>query len=578
MMRGKETCDSCSKLRVKCHWESTDISLRCRRCSEYGLDCVFNGIPWTSSSTSIFQSSAPDTSTRSIYWGPSSNAGGHPLDLHSSRAPLSTPDVTTSNQMVPSLNPSFTDSSTAKGTIRLDISPRVRDHLFGIFFESIQPAWPVVTKDSLVRYPPTVLLEAAILGVAARHHTAIASWRDFAHLQDVIDSEVRALFGLRCAYEPSIQTLQALLLLSLRVELCSRSHRDFQRFSFRVSFACRMAQDLKCHLPESTGNGGPEEALRKTLWAACIFMDSYFSAVLGQDMNISRAHDDDFSLSRGPAQPGFFRTAVGFMACLRPVLRMGYSVLPHRDSTLYQEATANLSTIQWHQQYLETHKGAYSEYEFRFLQMMHSNTHLLFILGLRLATTPGDPYQDKIQAIVGSQTSWVVIQACQTLEWSTPELMHSIPGQLLVTLYSTTRALMVVVDVLRDRNCETAFSESVVRCLRGAVVSARAFMEFLALDKTWGKHWTQTHTLKAVFARLDCDSPVDETVPLLSSLPGMEPPSLETATAERDAYEYVDWDGFEGDFSNVILNPADWEDFFAQYDQGLNLSLPEYQS
>lgn len=468
----------------------------------------------------------------------------------------------------------------------------MRDHLHQVFFNAIQPAWPVVTTRSLVHYPPSPLLEAAILGVAARHHTAIVSWRDFAHLKDVIESGLRALFSIRSTYEPTIQSLQALLLLSLRLELCSKNHGDIQRVSFRIGFACRMAQDLKCHLavydPSTTDHD--DLSLHRALWAACIFLDTYMAAALGQVLRISIAHNEDFSLQRTvtgtmsdpkialPDNCRFFYTAVGLMSCLRTVLHLEYSVQPAKaSSVIYHEATDILHNLQWHQRYLENHESQFTHAEWKCLQMIHSNTHLLYIFGLRLSavTASVDILFDELQTLIRSESLPVIVQACQTLDWSTPELIQSIPGQLLITLYSTTRALMIVVDVLRDTiTCETAVSDSVLQALRGAVLNARAFMEFLQKDTQWGKYWTQAHTLQAVLARLDNDDGRRDTGP--PSLLSVQEPSLslnEPVSSDiSNTQMRIDiWNGFgeEVDFSDVIFNPSVWDEFFEQYERGL---------
>ncbi|KAJ5689991.1 hypothetical protein N7462_004383 [Penicillium macrosclerotiorum] len=545
------------------------------------------------------------------------------MDLHSTEAPLSHPDVPSGGRY-PSLSESSYGSAlhsvkpngTKSVPIDLDITPIVRDHLFKVFFEFIQPAWPVVSKESLVRYPCNPVLEAAILGVAARHHTAIVSWRDLSHIQEVIDGELRNLFNLRDHCEHSIQTLQALLLLCLRVELCAKNHHDLQRLPFRISFACQIAQDLGCHIPttQSPADEWDDKDLRRTLWAACIFVDTHCSAILGQEMNISMSQNREFCLGQaaGATEPQldlirtfehhrFFYTAVGFMVCLRSVLCMGYSFLPKIEEEMHDQLNAILKDIEWHQEYLNSNKSQYSDHEWQCLQMIHSNTHLLFILSLR-STKLTD---DKLRNIASTQLFSVMTQACQTLEWSTSELIESAPGQLLVTLYSTSRALMVIVDVLRDPESKGGLSTSTLERLQGAVENARKFMAFLSVDKTWGQKWTQSHTLKAIFTRLDqkqrdrsslphtmddasvrvCERPLSDAVANLestasvrtesrvqSSLSGRDvDATANEAELEKPPFDEDIWNDLENsmDLSNVILNPAEWESFFEQCDRDM---------
>ncbi|KAJ5728115.1 hypothetical protein N7493_004445 [Penicillium malachiteum] len=552
----------------------------------------------------IFQGLTSETSFRNVYWGPSSNAGGHPMDLHSSEAPLSHPDTlsgqgsaVTTNSRGSAIRTGKPKLGTEPSQTRIDITPIVRTHLFSVFFDAIQPAWPIVTKESLIRYPCTTILEAAILGVAARDHTAIVSWRDIAYIQTVIDAELRSLFNLQDDREHSIQTLEALLLFSLRVELCAKSHHDLQRLLFRISFACQIAQDLNCHLPSegSSVDDIEDMNLRRTLWAACIFVDTHSSAILGQEMVISMARSQECSFLQATLglqnphassdfilQHGFFFAAVDLMICLRSVLSTGYSVLPKTGLQIHDEVTKLLMEIESHQKYLEMNRSQYTNHEWQCLQMIHSNTHLLFILSLR-ARAPAD---ERLQQIVTSQLLSVIIQACQTLEWSTAELIQSIPGQLLVTLYSTSRALMVIVDVLRGSESKAALLDPTLRRLQNAAENAREFMRFLSMDQTWGQKWTQAHTLKAIFTRLNQEqnetrrsqhSTVEmesnsEHMTSLQMRPSrnnqMNTPNIEMDFEDHPLNENF-WNGL-GDgmnLSNVILNPAEWERFFEQYDQ-----------
>ncbi|KAJ5722782.1 hypothetical protein N7488_000817 [Penicillium malachiteum] len=527
------------------------------------------------------------------------------MDLHSSEAPLSHPDTLSGQSSTVTTSSCGSATRTGKPKLAtetsqpgLDITPIVRTHLFSVFFDAIQPAWPIVTKESLIRYPCTTLLEVAILGVAARHHTAIVSWRDIAYIQTVIDAELRSLFTLQDDRRHSIQTLQALLLLSLRIELCAKSHHDLQRLLFRISFACQIAQDLNCHLPptESSADDTEDFHLRRTLWAACIFVDTHSSAILGQEMVIGMARSQELSFLQATAiteihtpsdfilQHQFFFTAVDLMICLRLVLSTGYSIIPKTGLQIHDEVTRLLQEIESHQKRLDLNKSKYTIHEWQCLQMIHSNTHLLFILSLR-SRAPAD---EMLQQTASSQLLPVITQACQTLEWSTAEFIQSVPGQLLVTLYSTSRALMVIVDVLRDFESKAALSDSTLRRLQNAVENAREFMRFLSMDQTWGQKWTQAHTLKAIFTRLNQEQSethqsqhstveVESNSEHIISVPmrpssnnQMNAASIEVGFEDRPLNESF-WNGLgDGmDLTNVILNPAEWERFFEQYDQDM---------
>ncbi|KAJ6021525.1 hypothetical protein N7540_007029 [Penicillium herquei] len=335
--------------------------------------------------------------------------------------------------------------------------------------------------------------------------------------------------------------------------------------------------------------------LRRTLWAACIFVDTHSSAILGQEMVISMARSQGFSHLQDTAgfierkessdfilQHRFFFTAVDSMICLRSVLSTGYSILPKTGLQIHDEVTKLLKEIELDQKYLDVNKSQYTNHEWQCLQMIHSNTHLLFILSLR-SRAPAD---ERLQQIASSQLLSVIIQACQTLECSTAELIQSVPGQLLVTLYSTSRALMVIVDVLRDFESKAALSDSTLRRLQNAVENAREFMRFLSMDKTWGQKWTQAHTLKAIFTRLSQEQSENHrsqysTVEMESNSEHItsvqiQPSSSNQINAANIEMGFEDrplneifWNGLGDamDLSNVILNPAEWERFFEQYDQ-----------
>src|SRR6201999_3281639 len=123
----------------------------------------------------------------------------------------------------------------------------------------------VVTSASLRQFPPTPLLDAVVLGTAARHHRAIASWRDFSHVQKVIAHELRRLFGTRQGYQPRIQTVQALLLTLMKIELATEGHRDIMSIPLRLGLLCKMAMDLGINKRKSC-DSIDDQSLEEVLW------------------------------------------------------------------------------------------------------------------------------------------------------------------------------------------------------------------------------------------------------------------------------------------------------------------------
>ncbi|KAH8812503.1 hypothetical protein F5884DRAFT_311335 [Xylogone sp. PMI_703] len=624
-----QICDACRRLRIKCEWsERASFTPSCDRCTTYRLSCLIESATWTSHAVKAYvkQTQAQEPVTRSIFWGPSSNAGGHPLDLHNPRAPLTVPDPTenqaTEQKPTPSVPAPASNltaavsvtTSTASaapapltpvsgplptaapgGSLRalappptsknpLNISPRVKDHLYSIFFDYIQPVWPVVTRESLQRYPPTVLLEAAILGVAARHHLAIASWRDFVHIREVIELESRQLFGFRQPYRPTIQTLQALLIMILRVDLFTREHSDFQKYSMRVTFAFTLARDLGLHTV-NPADDPQDAALKQCMWLACLHQDTYVEAALGQPLNTTRAQDMEFGAAamqfdqpirglEGHAVHKYFIGAAVLSSCMRQVLRVAYRNDPATGSDVCTDSNIILEQIRVHMWYLESKKLEYDVFTWQSLKAILNNIHLLFVLGLRTVVPNTHPAFNTLQQIVSQETTSIILEACETLEYTTPDLMRSAPGQIVTPcLYVTARASMVVIDILRDSRTNRSYNPAILDRIVHAATCAKMLMEFLLAEKEWGFFWTQGNTLKAVLSRLDPD--------VFEALGAAGPEQVYPPQQFAEVPEFIPpveqlWgqDLNVVQLSNTVLNPTSWEQYFVE--QGYNQEFVDW--
>ncbi|EXJ79830.1 hypothetical protein A1O3_08115 [Capronia epimyces CBS 606.96] len=540
-------------------------------------------MPWTVAALRDSILSFPTAPSRALFWGLSSNAGGHPLDLHKKSPPPSPPHALGPSR---SVDPLFQTATHDPGKTRLVINSNVRQHLYEIFFTHIQPVWPVVTRLSLARYPHNTLLDAAILGCAARHHSAIASMRDFAHIQDVLTTELKDLFSLREPYQPDLQTLQGLLVVLLRLELCTRTHADLFRYSLHTSFACTMAQDLGLHLSDTAGKFDQADLeLRENMWATCVHQDAYCSAALGQTLNISDHITQNLSTvlyvkisgskdqSSSFSQHACFFHLTALSCCLRLILRHLFGPNPATGTALRDQASSILVQIQWHQNQLNLLQNNYELQTYRALQMLHNNNRLLFILGLRSLLPEHDDVSNSVRTMLIQHSGSLVFEACQTVEYSTPELLRSLPGQLNIILYANSRALMVVVDALRDARHGAVFPRPLVDRLHAAVASAEDFMHFLLRDHTWGVHWTQGHTMKAILARLDQhdDNRITTQEPGTTAdqvIPTETAPQTQHNPSPGSGHWDMTMNGT--DFVDSALQSTDWNAFFADYDQIVN--------
>lgn len=368
------------------------------------------------------------------------------------------------------------------------------------------------------------LLDAAILGLAARHHLSISSTRDFLHIRDVILDELKeTLCNFRRRYTPQIQTVQALLILLLQLELCTRTHDDLPSISLRVALACRMAQDLGLH--RSLDTGPERDPLSQNIWAMCVYVDTVHSAAFGQTAHIASSVTEGLAEHLFRAANTLLDTAnathngtqrqemmararflhiVGLICGLRRILRCFFSVNPSRTISVQDQATETLHRISnLHEQsedMMGAHPDAYNIESLQLFRLLACNNRVLYSVGIR-SVLPGN------DSLVLSSTTTLVDDTCQIVEWTTPAALRATMGQMMIVLYATSRALMVVVDALRGaRRDATAFPPEQVARLEACTAHAATLMEFLLRSGSWSAFWTQGHTIQAILARLEQDN------------------------------------------------------------------------
>ncbi|KIW28371.1 uncharacterized protein PV07_08041 [Cladophialophora immunda] len=510
-------------------------------------------------------SSTPKGFSRKVYWGPSSNAGGHPMDLHTSKEPPPEPPMFQAQHSLNSAGLTTADEPTT-----LDISPNVKEHLYLIFFEHIQPVFPIVTNASLRHFPVTSLLESVILGIAARHHLAIASWRDYVHIQKVVAHELKALFSTRQRYQPKIQTVQALLLALTKFELITHGHGDIMSTGLRLGLLCKMARDLGLDKISSavTTDG---ELLQVVLWKGCLFEDAILSATLGQPLNIVVSPEEimEVPINSGISGGTFFSDAVGASHCLRSLLRAVYASHPV-NADIVQNCDQVLKQIHRYGTYLNFRQGHYSESEYRALCMLHHNNRLLFVLGLASLTNASSQSKE-LSLILAQEAASIIPEACQTLIWFSVEFYLEMASRLNQLLYCSSRALMLVVDVLLEAQRTLSSSKDFIQELENAVASATLLKDFLLKDTSWGAHWSQGHTLAAVLARLRQTDRHTRHIPVelknvirLRTLDQSEIGDTGTLSVLRNTDEVFYDDEF---LNNVLFNSTDWDSVLMQYEE-----------
>ncbi|OAL31030.1 hypothetical protein AYO20_08451 [Fonsecaea nubica] len=509
-------------------------------------------------------SSTPKGFSRKVYWGPSSNAGGHPMDLHAAKEPPPEP------AMLQALHPPKSAGlTTADEPTTLDLSPNVKEHLYLVFFEHIQPVFPVVTHASLRDFPVTPLLESVILGIAARHHLAIASWRDYVHIQKIIAHELKVLFSTRHQYQPRIQTVQALLLVLTKFELVTHGHGDIMSTGLRLGLLCKMARDLGLDKASSvvTSDG---EHLNTVLWKGCLFEDAIISAMMGQPLNLVVSPKEITALPSQSSIPGdiFFGDAVEASHCLRSLLRAVYASRPV-DADIVRNCEQVLKQIHRYGADL-TFLQHHSECEYKALCMLHHNNRLLFVLGLASLTNTSS-YAQELSPILAQEAASTIPQACRTLMWFSVDFYLQMASRLNQLLYCASRALMLVVDVFLEAQRTHNSSKEFIQELENAITSATLLKDFLLQDTSWGAHWSQGHTLAAVLARLqqtDCHHrhmPVElKNVIRFRTLDQGDITDSGTLEPLRNTDEVLYSDEF---LNNVLFNSTDWDSVLMHYEE-----------
>ncbi|CAK7198505.1 hypothetical protein SEUCBS139899_001166 [Sporothrix eucalyptigena] len=533
------TCDACKRLKLKCAWDrSPSFQPACARCQMYGLPCLFDGCAWTAAAVKKVVESFPGAPSRRLFWGAASNAGGHPLDLHREAPPPQpqphtlqagftrplSPGPDADTALTGGVVPGLGSGRPARPRPRLLINSNMRAHLYDVFFTHIQPAVPVITRRDLEGGVPT-LLDAAILGLAARHHRSISSTRDFLHIRDVILEELQAtLCNFRRPYVPQMHTVQALLIILQQLELCTRTHDDLPSISLRVALACRMVQELGFH---RSFDGDDEDSdntqnldVRQNIWAVCVFVDTVHSAAFGQTAHIAMSvthglaehlvrtskrllqADDEEALARAR-----FLHLVALLCGLRWTLRCFFSVNTARTTPLRDEAETTMNALTaLHAQsedLLRSHPRAYDDSVAQLMRLLAANSRVLYAVGLRtaLSTDAAGSFESSDPLLVEA-TATLVEDACQIVEWTTPTLLRTALGQTLVVLYATSRALMVVVDALRMARVAPVEHGAHVARLEACTRHAASLMQFLLRSGSWSAFWTQGHTIQAILARL----------------------------------------------------------------------------
>lgn len=487
------------------------------------------------------------------------------MDLHTQHHPPPEPEVRTSSVPIP--------TSHSGVTTAIDISPNVKNHLYSIFFEHVQPPFPVVSRASLQRFPSTPLLEATILGTAARHHDAIASWRDLAHLKQIIKSEVKDAVGFREPYQPKIQTLQAFLLLSMTSELATQGHSDVMSIPLRLGILCQMARDIG--IDKELSSHTEDKALFAILWKACLFQDAFLCAIFGQPLNISitpQVSLDLCSSIAGNVNEAYFLAATEASHCLRHLLRTLYVTSGPSEQDTVTRSYQALEQIHLYERALEARRQEFTDFQYRALRIFHHNNRLLFVLGLSVLTTEFHK-NPEITNLLSHEAGLIIPEACQTLLWFSVDFLQSMPCRLDHLLYCETRAAMLIVDVLLEIRRTQPLASEIAENLQNAIAVTQTLKDFLIQQNSWGSYWTQGHTLEAVLARLE-DAADQSTLPMSSELKnviGLQPASIPATdiafapTMSTDAdYGYL---YYEELLNNVLYNSTDWNMVLNEYSE-----------
>ncbi|VUC21920.1 unnamed protein product [Clonostachys rosea] len=546
-------CDPCKKLKLRCDWSSsTSFTPQCNRCGKYDLKCVMDSQPWAANAQQLYRTTVLEASSRTTFWGPTSNAGGNPSDLHSGeKLPGSNGPRTLS------LNHSAISRRNGVDRSVLDLDPNVKNHLFDIYLKHIQPFFPVVSAYSIQAYPPTPLLEAVICAVAAKHRLAIASWRDLEYTRGFIQEQLAQMFSLRAKYEPKIQTVQALVIACARFEILNKDYADFLNVAITMALMCKMAQDLKLDESLKANNDTDDTKFRRQIWKCCMFMDVFKAAIYGQIPNL---HQDywiglDRSLLRRretePQSPSdmAFDDFVALACHLERIIRSLYITQRSETSKLLGQITSIFHLLDRCQKLVTSHLHLYDHDTSRALQMYVHNNRLLIVLGVKLSDFGEGPDISELKGIVEQQRELVVHEAIQTLSWLDGELTHSPFTEMGFILYFVSRALLVVVSQLNTLGTTSAQSSPLVSRLLEATESARSFSDRLLELNRWGVEWYQAHIIRGILGRLNVEnraSVENESQPVPQEVePSFDDLSMDNMWATEDWEALVESCGFD---------------------------------
>ncbi|KAH8152046.1 uncharacterized protein LAJ45_04040 [Morchella importuna] len=264
----RKSCLDCRRRHLKCSLpDGVGGSASCVWCQEHGLECVKD---WESSDSNNLRSQAPKDGAI-ILNGSNSAFGGFQFSK-ASLLPNDGPSATrvlrlrqeVASQHKSSTSPWIGGDTDADQELRLD--KPVIQYLKNLFFSNVHPYIPIIGISYFESIKPTQLLLSAMYGVAARLPGAIVSTRDFLHIKRVLEYQLKNYMS---KYEPSIQTLQALTLIHLTLELQCEGLEGVETWPLRLAAAVRMAFELRLHRKETYAHEHPlmQEMKRRLFWA-----------------------------------------------------------------------------------------------------------------------------------------------------------------------------------------------------------------------------------------------------------------------------------------------------------------------
>ncbi|CED82542.1 Zn(2)-C6 fungal-type DNA-binding domain [Phaffia rhodozyma] len=182
------------------------------------------------------------------------------------------------------------------------LTPAVFESLLNIYFTTISPLFPVITKHEFLDLPsPPPLLLYAICGVAATRRDIPREI--FQELRKIINGIIKKNDVLS---EISLVNVQSLLVLSTVGDLHKvEVNLGGAVANIRLGVAVRMAQELGLHRDEIkktdhlSDQARLEERafleLKRRVWSCCVIMDRWYAASLGVPILID-LHDCDVLL------------------------------------------------------------------------------------------------------------------------------------------------------------------------------------------------------------------------------------------------------------------------------------------